>query len=450
MTAPSSYNVSGLLGSNTIDTTTLVSQLVQAAAVPQTQLKTQLSQEQSVLSAYQSINSKVTAVQTAAQAMLDPATWNATAAVSNNTAVVASSTSGAQVGTTTFDVTALASSQTVTVAASNGAMVSSSTVPMTVTTSSGTYDVPLSSSDTPAAIAAAINASAHGVHASVIKTSTGDILQITSTGTGVSNGSFKLGVGRKADGTADDSVNPFASTPQVLTPAADASITVGDPTKGGYTVTSSTNTFTDAIPGVTFSVAALATGVKVSVSSDPSSISDKVKSLVDAVNAARTEIGNDSGQGGVLQSRYEVSSLSQALGSAVSSLPGKISLKSFGIDMDKNGVLSFDPSAFSSAYAASPANTQSAITAFATSLNATATAAVAPTTGTITSSIAAAATHSKSLSDQIDSWSTRLSDLQSRLQTKYAAMNTALAKLQSQQTYLTSVLKAQANSGSNN
>lgn len=448
MTAPSSYNVSGLLGSNTIDTTTLVSQLVQAAAVPQTQLKTQLNQEQSVLSAYQSINTKVTAVQTAAQAMLDPATWNATAATSSSSAVVASSDATAQVGRTTFDVTALASAQSITtVAANDGTVVSNTTVPMTVTTADGkVHQIALSSGGSATAVASAINSAAIGVHATVISTSSGQILQITSTTTG-SAGAFSIGSWDPVAEAATPA-NPFVAPQNALSDALDASVTIGAGKPGAYTVTSSTNTFTNAIPGVTFSVGALATGATVSVASDPSAISNKVKALVDAVNGARTEIATDSGQGGILQSRFEVSSLSQALGAAVSSLPGNLSLKAYGIDMDKTGVLSFDATAFAQAYAANPAATHSAVTAFATSLNSTATAAVAPITGTITSSITAATTLSQSLSAQIDTWTTKLSDLQTRLQAKYSLMNTTLARLQSQQTYLTSVLKAQSSDSS--
>ena len=52
MTMPSSFNVSGLLGGTAgqIDTTTLISQLMQAQAIPQTQLQTQLTTLQSASS----------------------------------------------------------------------------------------------------------------------------------------------------------------------------------------------------------------------------------------------------------------------------------------------------------------------------------------------------------------------------------------------------------------
>src|ERR1700722_8390990 len=104
MTMPSSFNVSGLLGGTAgqIDTTTLISQLMQAEALPQTQLQNQLSTLQAQQSAYQQINTDVTALQAAAQAVTDPSGWSATTATSSSSAVVASTTDGAQAGSTTF------------------------------------------------------------------------------------------------------------------------------------------------------------------------------------------------------------------------------------------------------------------------------------------------------------------------------------------------------------
>src|ERR1700722_9906567 len=115
---PSSFNVSGLLGGTAgqIDTTTLISQLMQAQAIPQTELQTQLTTLQSKQSAYQQINTDVTALQTAGQALTDPDGWTATTATSSSSAVVASTTSAATPGATTFNVTQLASAQISTVA----------------------------------------------------------------------------------------------------------------------------------------------------------------------------------------------------------------------------------------------------------------------------------------------------------------------------------------------
>jgi len=68
-------------------------------------------------------------------------------------------------------------------------------------------------------------------------------------------------------GPPTSTVDP-AATVTNQTSAADAKITVGDPLHGGYTVSSSTNTFTNLIPNVTLTATAVQTGVTVSVKSD--------------------------------------------------------------------------------------------------------------------------------------------------------------------------------------
>lgn len=429
MASTGSISLSGLLGGTAgqIDTTSLINQLMAAQAIPQSELKDQLATLQNQQGAYQAINTKIAAVQTAAQALTDPTAWQATAATSSSSAVAATSSAGAAVGSTTFSVTQLARAQVTTVAAdSSGTVVSVPSAGISVTDSAGVvHPIPLTGGSA-TAVAAAINSAGIGVRASVVQTSSGMILQVVSAKTGLANG-FTL------SGTD--------STPATVVGAQDAQVAVGDPQAGGYTVTSPTNTFTGVIPGVTFSVNSVASDVTVSVGSDQQAISDKVKALVDAANAALSEVSTDTAKGAVLQGRYDARAAGTAIASAVSAgTSAGQSLKSWGIDLDSKGQMSFDPTAFAAAYAADPAGTQTAVAgSFATALNTAATTAVAPVTGTITATLAAMTTRSTDLNDEINTWTDRLSSVRSGLQLKYAAMETALAKLQSQSTYLSSM-----------
>ncbi len=79
----STFAIAGL--SSGIDTTSLISQLMTVAAQPQNALKTQLSNQQTLVSAYQSLNTKLQALQTAADAVNNPDTWTAAKASSSNT-----------------------------------------------------------------------------------------------------------------------------------------------------------------------------------------------------------------------------------------------------------------------------------------------------------------------------------------------------------------------------
>jgi flagellar hook-associated protein 2 len=262
------------------------------------------------------------------------------------------------------------------------------------------------------------------------------VLQLSAASTGT-NGAFTTG--------------GFENSAQTVVGAQNAQVGVGTLGSGGYTVSSQTNTFTGVIPGVTFSVSAPATGVTVTVASDEQSISDKIQALVTAANAANTEIGNDSGQGAVLEGNLDVDMLQQAIAGSVSNGTSTgASLKTWGIDIDKTGTISFDPDAFAAAYANDPTGTQTAITSFATSLDTTSTGAIDPISGTITAAITAGNSQESDLNTQISSWNDRLTTLQQTLQTKYSTMETTLAQLQSQQTYLTSMLNSLNNSQNSN
>jgi flagellar hook-associated protein 2 len=437
MSSTGSISLTGLLGGTAgqIDVTSLISSLMQAASVPQTQLKDRQSDESSIISAYQSLNSKVASLQTAAQAITDPTAWTATAVASSADSVVATSDGTAAAGSLGFDVLQTAKAQVTTIAAdANGDVVSNPAVGITIAVAGQPHTVNLTSGSA-AAVAAAINAAGTGVRASVINTTSGAVLQLTSAQTGASNGFTATG---------------FDASAQTIVPAQDAKVRVGDPTAGGYTISSASNTFTDAFPGITFSVSAPASGVTLSVSQDPSTLSTKIKSLVDAANAVATQVGNYAGQGGVLQGNLDVNSVGYAIGRAVSQgTTSDGTLSTYGIDMDKNGVISFDEKTFLAAWAKDPAAAQSAISgAFASRLDAAANAAIAPVTGSLTASLTAAQDTYKKLGDEISDWDTRLADQQDQLATKFTAMETALARLQSQQSWLTSMFKQMDGSNS--
>lgn len=420
----SAFSISGL--SSGIDTASLISQLMTVAAQPQTQLKNQLSVQQNVLTAYQAVNTKLTALQAAADAVKQASTWAATKAVSSSTAVIASTTSAAATGSaTTFDVIRMAAAQISTVAAT-GTVVASPPNGIDVVDSAGlTHHLALADGS-PASVATAVNNAALGIRASVVNTDSGPLLQFTSVSTGAA-GAF--------------SINGLDTAPRTLVAAQDARIAVGDPAAGGYTVSSSSNTFNNVIPGVTFSIGAVASGVTVAVSSDASAISDKVKALVDATNAALSELGKDTGKGAVLESNYQVNSITDSVLSSISHGDAAgASFASVGVQLTSTGTLAFDATAFAAAYAADPAKARASV---ATSLADTLSAlAMRSSTSTLSPLINSGTSHVGELNKQIADWDTRLNDQRVAMQTKYTAMEVALQKLQSTSSYLTSALSA--------
>src|SRR5207302_6025004 len=100
-------SVDGLVsGLNTSD---IISKLMQIERQPQDALRSQLALLNSRIAAYQSVNTKVAAVSTAATALSTTSGWNVFAATSSApTAVTATATTAANVGSLSFTVDKLA------------------------------------------------------------------------------------------------------------------------------------------------------------------------------------------------------------------------------------------------------------------------------------------------------------------------------------------------------
>lgn len=426
------FSISGLVSG--IDTSSLIDQLMTAAAAPQTALQNQVTTDQSQLSAYQAVNTKLAAVSTAAQALSQAGTWNATTATSSNSSVVATGSTSAQPGSfTTFSVLKVATAQVTTVALT-GATVADPSAGIDVVGADGTSHHIDISDGTAATVMSAVNGAGLGLRASLINTDSGQLLQFSSTGTGTSAGF---------------TINGLSSTPQTLVAAQDAQISVGDPAAGGYTVSSSTNTFSNAITGVSFTVSAPATNVTISVASDQTSISNSVQALVTAVNSALTEMQVDAAQGGAVAGDTTLHTIQQkllGLVSAGTSTGGSFS--TYGVSLTSLGQLTFDSDAFTTAFNADPTGTQTAISALATSTDSVATGATDPNTGTVTQLINAENDDVTNLNSQIADWTTRLADQKSALQAKYAAMEGALSKLKSESSYLSSIFNSSSSSSS--
>lgn len=426
-----------------IDTTTLITQLMQVAARPQTQLKTQLSSQQTKLSAFQGINSKFTALQAAADAVKDTTVWKGAAASSSAASVIASATTGAATGSSiTFDVTRLATAQISTVPVS-GDVVADFTQGIDVLDGkSVSHHLDLADGSA-ATVAAAVNNAAIGIRASVLTvdnnggTGTSQVLQFGSTSSGTS-GAF--------------TVSGLTAAPQQLVAAQNAQITVGDPAAGGYTMSSDTNTFRDVLPGVTFTVSTAATNVTVSTASDTTAITSAMQALVDAANSALGQVGLYTNKGGLLQGNSQIANLKQDIFSSVSrgtSTGG--SLNTIGISLSATGSITFDATAFAAAYAADPVKTQAdAAASLATTLSSLSAVATAPVTGTISQLISSGNDQVANLNKQISTWDSRLADTETSMNKKYTAMNVALSKLSSQSSWLTSALASMDASSSSN
>jgi flagellar hook-associated protein 2 len=462
-----------------MDTTNMIKQLMQVEAAPQTRLKTKVATAQTAVSSYQSVNSKVSAVKTAADSLSQLSTWRSIKATSSSSTVTATASTNlnSATGSLTFDVTSLAAKQRttmpVTTFADGDGDGKLDTTPVAITSATsitvtpGSYDtdgnftasgdpktIDISADQSATGIAKAINAAGAGATAFVMPTSSSTgVLQITGSKTGAGNG-FKID---GLDGTGTGGASPATAAGS----SATLQMTGGDGST--YSVNSDTNTFTGLMAGVTITVSKQETGVTIDANSDLSAISNQFQALVDSANAALSEIGDQTAydastkQGSPLTGDFSVRNMQQQILSAVSqglSYPdptftadpahpeitaSKInfgSLKQFGIQLDETGKLTFDSSAFTAAYNADPTKIQQAGIALGDQFE-----SLSGTMATnLTSVITGRNNEIDSLNTQISDWDVRLSAKQQALQKQYSDLEVALGKLKDQSTWLSGQL----------
>ena len=416
-----------------MSTSTMINQLMQIEAAPQTRLQTKVTSAESVVTSYQSVNSKLAALKTAADDLSQLSTWRSIKPTSSSTAVTAAATPGStatQTGSLSFDVVQLAKAQISTARVDSEADITSSD---SFTISVGTGDpvnIDLAGKRTAQGVSDAINNAGVGLKASVVKTSTGEsVLQLTAAKPGTENGFTVSGV--------DFELKTAAA-------AQDAIIQVGGADEdGGYSVTSSSNTFTNLMPGVTLTATKVESGVTIDVAADSGGIADKIKAMVDAANAVLSEVTKQTkydaapGKGSALTGDFMVRQISQTVLSAVSQGQADIgSLSKLGVQLDRDGTLSFKKADFEAAYVADPDKIQTAGIAMAGTFEALA----KKQTDNVTSAITGRKSLIDSMNDQIDAWDVRLEARREALTKQYAALETALSNLKSQSSYLSSQL----------
>ena len=329
----------------------------------QLQLTTVPNQELSALSsqqsALQSLQTAMQNLQTATNSLASSQNWNSVTATSSDTSsFTVTATSGAQPGIYNIAVNSLASYDTWVANSSQSSSTGSSTLaadtlvlqPSTLN-SGAAVSISISSGESLSSVAAAINAdtSTTGIQAQIVQSGSSSFnLTLSATQSG-SAYDFK----------ASDSANQFSLTHAVT--GTDASISLD-----GLNVTSSTNSFTSAIPNVTINaLKTTATGVTdtLSLNQDSTSTVKNVQSWMSAYNSVvdilktdtaytpASTANNSPGTSGPLFSDSNANQLLNALPTTVmQSVTNNVqsslsSLASIGIVLDPStGHLEFQPS----------------------------------------------------------------------------------------------------------
>src|SRR4051794_18369405 len=457
-----------------IDYSTMITQLMQIEAQPQTLLKSKLSDVQSKATALRSVNTAFATLGSAAQNLTSATAWNPAKATSSSSTVSASASAGALAGSLTFTVDKLAkahsvaSTKTWTNTSDDFGLGSTLTFSATVgSTTFGKVDLKDSDSDGKVSLAEAvpqINKGNLGYTATAVNTGSGYQLQVTSTATGEAK-NFQV--------TSDTQA---ASAYGVVSTGQDAQITIGDGL-GAIKAKSATNTFTGVMDGTTFTVSQAGVSSTIKVGTDTGAITSAVSSMIDAANKAIQAVkdNTDSSEGSTaaLKGNFSLIQLADQIRTKLSdaiSVPvsadfptGSASPAAIGIQLTKDGTITFDASKFTSMLSSNPALAQQLAggltgvgvdktantpddtvdtDGLAARLSVLAEMASDSVSGSIVTMANGSDSTAKDIQKQIDAWTLRLQQRKDTMTAQFNALESALSSLQSQGTWLTSQINS--------
>ncbi|HZP64538.1 MAG TPA: flagellar filament capping protein FliD [Terriglobales bacterium] len=432
-TINSSFNLSDILSafSSTqgINVQAAVAAAIAAESGPLTQMQNQQAALASQTSDLNVVEGHVQSLETALNALGDPAgqLMSMTASSSNSNVVSATASPGAAPGNHVVVVNNVAST-----ASWYSDSVASSSTPLP----SGSFTFQVGSNtpvqvtiggsvDTMDQLASYINGLNAGVTANVVNDSTGSRLSIVANSSGAAN---NISI-----------TNATGVTFTQASSGADASLTID-----GIPIDSASNTFAGVVPGVTFNLVSAApnTQVNVSTSEDVTQASAAVTSFVTAYNQVVSDINQEytvgaNGVQGPLSGDPTLSILqSQLLGSGAYSTTGTnvSTLADLGITMNDDGSLTLDSTTLDSALQSNFSAVQNffqgtAFNGFVTFLNNQLNALTDPTNGAFTVDLQSISNENSDLQDQINNFEDYLQSQTTLLTNEYNQADALLQQL---------------------
>ncbi len=448
------FGIDGLVSG--LDTTSLITKLLQVEAAPQTLLKQKSAATRDLVTGLQALNTKIASLAETATTAAKTTSWAAWQATSSAESATATASSEAQAGTLTFSIDSVATTQ---VSLSDTFTDPSSLFPtqppkVTVRTSDGTLVTVEPASSELADVTKAINdASDGGVKATAVRVAGGDPptyrLQFTGTATGTA-GSFEVYAGTSAEVTAGTAPRLDGN---LVRAAGDATVTLWKGTAYEQSVSQSSNTFSDLLTGVDVTVSAVTAAdedpVTITIARDDAALTTLASGLVGALGVVLSEISSRSAvtttiradgttgvTGGLFSGDSTVRSAHQALLSAASSPVDGFSPAEAGIVLGRDGSFTFDEETFAAALAADPGKVQSIVAGLADRVATAAATASDKYAGSLTLKITGQEGVVKDLGEQIERWDRRLELRRESLQRTYSALEVTLGQLQSQSNWL--------------
>ncbi len=425
-----------------IDTTSLVTGLVNADSGALNALKTKQSSTQSAISTLSDISSSLGSLQTAVDALTTASGVGSYSGTSSSTAIAVSTSGNALAGTYSMSVTQLAREQRTysdTQTSASTALGFSGSLGIAIGSTSSTVNI--ASTDTLDQIASKINAANGRAGASVFYDGTSYRLQIRGLDTGKDNAitftqsGFDLGLNKTAN-TVQKAQNSIVNI-------------------DGFDVQRSTNQVVGAIQGVTLALTAQTTSpVDITVAANPTGLETKIQAIVTAYNSVLSKINTAAGHGSaaasnsILASDSTLRGITNRLSTTLQTVSGSGKynmLGSVGLSLQKDGTLALDTTKLETALSADPSSVSKLFAGDGTTANtgvmgslSKAIAAYNQTgSGLLTTHTSDLQARIKGYTDNINREQDRLDAYQALLQKEFTQMDTTVTTNNSDLNYLT-------------
>lgn len=329
-----------------LDVAKIVEQTVAAEKIPLKKLEYKAEGIQTQISTYGEIKSLTSKLGDIASKLTRDSAWNGVSISSSNPTLSGTMTGIAATGTYNIKVTDLAQAQTTALGGVGGsalpkdqAMGAAGTIKLTMGTES--KDIAIESSDTLTKIATKINEAGMGIQASIVTNVDGqERLMLRSKETGTDK-AFTVDLGS------------LSSAPAALGQTTTQNAQNAKVELNGLVVESSSNTFANTIPGMSFTVSEVtSTAATLNVKADTEAMKKNIQEFVEAYNALNdlltqsTKYVEESKTAGVLQGDSATVSLQNSLRMLTQGISGSTGgltrLADIGIQMQEGGKLSMD------------------------------------------------------------------------------------------------------------
>ncbi len=360
---------------NGVDFGQVVSELAKVQRLPIDALTAKKKDLQTKLTDYGSLGNKLLALQSAANALRLPSSFDRTATtVSDENVLTAQAGAGAATGSYTVQVTQLAKANQITnkaakaVESTTTAVVSGGPGTFTFKVGTGTdQTVTLSDGATLDDLRSAINDLGAGVTASVINTGTTSTpayrLTLTASASGAANAVTVV-----TDTTNLDFKNTSGTGgSDTLQAGQNAIVVIGDPDQTTISIERESNVISDAIPDVTLTLKSKTVTtpttepVTINISTDPNSVKTNIKALATAYNDIvkfvneRTAYDISTKTGGIFfnesTAKNVLSQLRTGLSGEVSELSTYKTLGAVGFKTERDGTVTIEDTKLDSALA---------------------------------------------------------------------------------------------------